>query len=90
MDKRNDLVVRVLDCANRVSGNALSLPVDGDLPLEAFGFDSLSAFAFILELEATCGFEFDEALLDPQSRRSIRSVAALISSRSAQSSEGSE
>jgi Phosphopantetheine attachment site len=81
MEARDDLVERVLDCANRVSGNLLSLPAGGDLPLEAFGFDSLSAFAFILELETTCGFEFDEALLDPEGQRSVRSVAALIASR---------
>jgi acyl carrier protein len=87
MDEMDDLVDRVLDCANRVSGTALSLPPDGDLPLEAFGFDSLSAFAFILELEATCGFEFDDALLDPQVGRSVRSVAALIASDSRSGSE---
>jgi hypothetical protein len=87
MDTMDDLVDRVLGCANRVSGTALSLPLDGDLPLEAFGFDSLSAFAFLLELEATCGFEFDDALLDPQVGRSVRSVAGLIASDSRSRSE---
>jgi hypothetical protein len=82
MGTGDELVDRVLDCANRVSGNALALPSDGDLPLAAFGFDSLSAFAFILELESTCGLEFDEALLDPEGQLGIRSVAAMIASRS--------
>ena len=50
-------------------------------PLEAFGFDSLSLFAFILELERTCGLKFDDTLLNHQQLRSVRSVAALIASR---------
>ena len=87
MERRDDLVDRVLDCANRVSGSELSLPDGGDVQLDEFGFDSLSAFAFLLELEATCGFEFDEAILDAHGQRSIRSLAALIASRSASSEE---
>jgi hypothetical protein len=68
----------VLDCANRVAGTALHLPPGGDLPLEAFEFDSLSAFAFVLELERLCGLAFDERLLNLEELHSIRSVAALV------------
>lgn len=51
------------------------------MPLEAFEFDSLSFFAFMLELERMCGMKFDEMLLNHEELRSIRSVAALIESR---------
>jgi acyl carrier protein len=74
----NRSLMLALECANRVAGTSLELPHDGDLPLEAFGFDSLSLFAFILELEVECGVDFDEALLQLEDRRSIRSVAAAI------------
>ena len=50
--KTDNLTARVLDSANRVAGTNLSLPPDGDLPLEAFGFDSLTFFAFVLDLGA--------------------------------------
>lgn len=81
METPTELANRVLECANRVTGASLSLPPDGDLPLEAFRFDSLSLFAFILELERTCGLKFDNTLLIHQQLRSVRSVAALIASR---------
>jgi hypothetical protein len=81
MEKRDELANRVLECANRVAGTSLSLPQGGDVPLEAFCFDSLSLFAFILELEGTCGIKFDETLLNHEQVRSIRSTAAFIASR---------
>ena len=81
METRDQLVNRVLECANRVAGPSLSLPPGGDVPLEAFHFDSLSLFAFILELEGTCGIKFDETLINYDQVRSIRSTAALIESR---------
>ena len=74
----DELVDRVLDCANRVAGTRLSLQDSGDVALDAFGFDSLSAFAFMIELEETCGLAFDETLLEPGRLQTIRSVAALI------------
>lgn len=76
------LVYQVLWCANRVAGTELRMPDDGDLALDAFGFDSLSAFAFMLELEETCGLAFDEALLEPGRLVSLRSVAVLIARQS--------
>jgi hypothetical protein len=81
METRDELMNRVLECANRVAGTSLSLAPSGDIPLENFRFDSLSLFAFILELERTCGIKFDEALLNQEQMRSIRSAAALIESR---------
>ena len=78
METQEELVNRVFDCANRVAGTDLHMPSDGDIALEAFGFDSLSLFAFILELEGTCGIEFDDILLNQEYLRSVRSVAALI------------
>jgi acyl carrier protein len=81
MNSKDKMVGRVLECANRLAGTSLSLPLDGDVPLEAFEFDSLSLFAFILELERTCGMKFDQTLLNYEKLRSIRSVAALIESR---------
>lgn len=83
-ETRDQLVNRVLECANRAAGTSFSLPPGGDFPLEAFHFDSLSLFAFILELERTCGIKFDETLLNHEQVRSIRSTAALIESRSVQ------
>lgn len=73
-----DLVNRVLQCANRAAGTSLSLPPGGDLPLSAFELDSLSLFAFLLELERKCGMKFDERILTHDQFRSIRSAAALI------------
>ena len=83
----DETVHRALECANRVAGTALSLPPGGDVPLEEFRFDSLSTFAFILELESTCGIAFDEALLELGRARTIRSLAALIASRPSQQSD---
>jgi acyl carrier protein len=78
----DDLADRVLDCANRVAGTQLRLPDDDDLALDAFGFDSLSLFAFMIELEETCGLVFDETLLEPGRLDGIRSLAALIARQS--------
>jgi acyl carrier protein len=68
----------VLACANRVAGTTLVLTGDGDLPLEAFGFDSLSLLAFLLEVEDACGVDLDEALLGVENLTTIRSVARVI------------
>ena len=78
MESQEALVERVLDCANRIANKSLRLPPDGDLPLRDFGFDSLTLFAFILELERTCGIQLDNALLNQGQLVSIRSAAALI------------
>ena len=86
--KTDNLTARVLDSANRVAGTNLSLPPDGDLPVEAFGFDSLSFFAFILDLERSCGIKFDDTLLNHEHLRSICSAAALIHSLCAASEAG--
>ena len=75
------LVDEVLGCANKVAGTALSLPPGGDIALEAFAFDSLSLFAFILELERACGIQLDDAILNHEHLRSVRSTAALVASR---------
>jgi acyl carrier protein len=77
----DELVNKVLLCANRAAGTSLCLPSDGDVPLEAFEFDSLSLFSFLLELERVCGMKFDEALLGDEQLHSIRSTAALIRDR---------
>lgn len=78
MEPCDVLVDQVLECANRVAGTALSLPPGDDLPLKAFGFDSLSAFAFVLELESLFGLVFDESNLDLEELHSIRSVTAVV------------
>jgi acyl carrier protein len=72
-------------CANRVAGTALVLPPDGDLPLDAFRFDSFSLFAFLLELERECQVKFDEMVLDSEQLRSIRLTAAPIAGRRGES-----
>ena len=43
MDLSEDLLKRVLQCANQAAGTSLTLPPGADLPLEAFQFDSLSS-----------------------------------------------
>jgi acyl carrier protein len=86
--KTDNLTALVLDSANRVAGTNLSLPPDGDLPVEAFGFDSLSFFAFILDLERSCGIKFDDTLLNQEHLHSIRSAAALMQSLHAASETG--
>jgi len=80
-EMHDDLANRITACANRVAGTSLVLPPDGDLPLEAFRFDSLSLFAFLLELERECGVKFDEMVVDHEQLRSIRLTAAMIKSR---------
>jgi acyl carrier protein len=86
--KTDNFTGRVLDSANRVAGTNLSLPPDGDLPLEAFGFDSLTFFAFVLDLERSCGIKFDDTLLNHERLRSIRLAAALMHSLCATSEAG--
>jgi acyl carrier protein len=78
METQTELAECVLGCANRIANKSLTLPPDGDLPLGAFNFDSLSLFAYILELERTCGITFDSILLNQERLDSIRSTAALI------------
>lgn len=80
-DAVDRLAEEVLGCANRVAGTALSLPAGGDIALEAFAFDSLSLFAFILELERACGIQLDDAILNHDHLLSVRSTAALVASR---------
>jgi acyl carrier protein len=80
MKTDQELIEKVLSCANKVAGTSLSLPPDGDLAIETFQFDSLSLFAFILELEETCGIKFDDVFINHERLRSIRSVAALVAS----------
>ena len=78
MDVSKDLLRRVLQCANEAAGTSLSLPRGGDLPLEAFKLNSLSLFAFCLELERKCGLKFDKSFLNLGRFKSIRSAAAHI------------
>jgi acyl carrier protein len=78
MTSQAELAQHVLDCANRITKKTLHLPPDGDLPLDAFGFDSLSFFGYLLELERTCGVGFDSILLHQEQLGTIRSTAALI------------
>jgi acyl carrier protein len=89
MKTEQQLIDDVLDCANRVAGTSLCMLPDEDITLEAFHFDSLGLFAFILELEHTCGIEFDDALINHERLRSIRSVAALVASRFDRGQQGS-
>jgi acyl carrier protein len=76
-----DLVSRVLACANKAAGTALTLDGDEDLPLEAFRLDSLSLFAFMVEVEQTCGVNFDEVLQNYEQLTSVRSTAAFLARR---------
>src|SRR5262249_2709183 len=78
MKTDKELIDKVLCCANKVAGTSLSLPPDGDLAIETFHFDSLSLFAFILELEETCGIKFDDVFINYERLRSIRAAAALV------------
>lgn len=77
---QQELVDRILACANGVAGMSLPMPPDGDVLLEAFEFDSLSLFAFILELERATGVQFDEVFLHHEHLHSVRSTAAVIAS----------
>lgn len=77
MDTSEKLVQEVLACANSVAGTAQALSPDGDLAIEAFEFDSLSLFAFIMELERVIGVPFDDVMLNHEQLQSIRSTAAV-------------
>jgi len=77
----SELMSRVLQCANKAAGTALTFGPEGDLPLEAFHLDSLSLFAFMVEVENTCGIDFDEVLQNPEHLTTIRSTATFIASR---------
>jgi acyl carrier protein len=74
----DELTPRVLKCANKVSGKSLTMPDGDDLALESFGFDSLSTFAFMIELENEFGVSLDETLFGGEDLRTVRSAAALI------------
>ena len=76
-----DLVTRVLACANKAAGTSLTLGPDRDIPLQAFHLDSLSFFAFMVEVEKTCKIDFDEVLQNPDRLLTIRSTAEFIASR---------
>jgi len=82
------LMSRVLACANKVSGKMLVLPEGSDLPLEAFQFDSLSIFAFMVELENEFGVSIDEALMNDTELRTLQSTASFVASRLAGSGNG--
>lgn len=76
----SELLSRVLDCANRAAGTALTVEPEGDVPIAAFQLDSLGLFAFMVEVEKACGIGFDEILLHSESLRSVRSTAEFIAS----------
>jgi acyl carrier protein len=76
-----ELEQRVLECANKAAGTALTLRAGEDIALEAFHFDSLSLFAFMIELENACAIEFDDSLTHQEHLRSVRSTADFIASR---------
>ena len=73
-----ELKSRVLRCANKVSGKSLSIPDHQDLPLEAFHFDSLSTFAFMIELENEFGVSLDETLFAGEEMKTVGSTASMI------------
>jgi acyl carrier protein len=77
----SDLTQQVLACANRVAGTRLSLASDEDIPLEAFHLDSLTLFAFIVELEKESGIDFDDAVQNYERLRTVRSTAEFIAQR---------
>ena len=79
--EESELISRVLACANKAAGTTLTLASAEDLPLQAFRLDSLSLFAFMVEVENTCGIDFDEVLQNPDHLRTIRSTAAFIAAR---------
>ena len=73
-----DLAQQVLSCANKVAGTAFTLSPDEDIALEAFHFDSLTLFAFMIELENACAISFDEALANQEQLQTVRSTAGFI------------
>ena len=77
----DELTTRVLACANKVAGKSLAMPEGEDLSLEAFQFDSLSIFAFMVELENEFGVSIDEALMNDEELRTVRSTAAFVASQ---------
>ena len=89
MKTEQELINDVLGCANRIAGTSMCMPPEEDISLEAFHFDSLGLFAFILELEQTCDIEFDDAFINHERLRTIRSVAALVASRFGRHQPGS-
>lgn len=74
----SEWMTRILGCANKAAGTNLTLASDGDLPLAAFQFDSLSLFAFMVEVENTCGIAFDEVLANQDHLGTIGTTAAFI------------
>ena len=76
----SELRAQILRCANKAAGTALTLGSDGDLPLAAFQLDSLGLFAFMVEVEQTCGISFDDVLLNPEHLETIGTTAEFIAS----------
>ena len=75
---------RVLACANSIARTTFSMNPGEDIPLEAFRLDSLSLFAFLVEVEKSFGIDFDEALLNIEDLPTIRTTASFIASRLAE------
>ena len=75
-----EIVVRVLDAANKAAGTSLSIRVGGDIPIDDFHLDSLSLFAFMVELESSCAISLDDALESYDQLQSVRSTARAIHS----------
>jgi acyl carrier protein len=72
---------RVLACVNSIARTNFSLGPGEDISLEAFQLDSLSLFAFLVEVEKSFGIDFDEALLNIDNLPTIRTTAAFIVSK---------
>ncbi len=75
------VIEQVLACANSIARTNFSMGPGEDIPLEEFHLDSLSLFAFLVEVEKTFGIDFDESLLNIDNLPTIRTTAAFISSR---------
>ena len=56
MKTEQELSLDVLACANKVARMSLSMPPDGDLPLEAFNFDSHAALNSMMLCSITNAF----------------------------------
>jgi len=76
-----EVTERLLACANSIARTNFSMGPGEDIPLEAFQLDSLSLFAFLVEVEKSFGIDFDEALLNIENLPTIRTTAAFIASK---------
>lgn len=85
----SELASRVLECANRVARTTVTMSPEEDIPFTAFQLDSLSFFAFLLEVEKACAFNFDDALDNQEQLRSVRSTAAFIAACQSRSAKAS-